>query len=139
MPRYADGLDTAANRYYRERVGINADGASVDDPKDVSTNSHMFGCWETLFAIKQAVELSGYRSRTPGDVAALIETMESFRGFDEGIAHPQGTKEFNGALHQCFGRQFISEVRGGRLEVVHTTSIEDGMYEPEADYTQQSL
>ena len=139
MPRYADGLDTAANRYYRERVGINADGASVDDPKDVSTNSHMFGCWETLFAIKQAVELSGYRSRTPGDVVALIETMESFRGFDEGIAHPQGTKEFNGALHQCFGRQFISEVRGGRLEVVHTTSIEDGMYEPEADYTQQSL
>ena len=47
MPRYAGGLDTAANRLYREKVGINADGASVDDPKDVSTNSHMFGCWET--------------------------------------------------------------------------------------------
>ena len=92
LPRYADGLDTAANRHYRERVGINADGASVDDPKDVSTNSHMFGCWETLYAIKQGVEQSGYRSRTPGDVAALVEAMESFRGFNEGIAHPQGYK-----------------------------------------------
>ena len=139
MPRYASGLDTAANRHYRERVGINADGASVDDPKDVSTNSHMFGCWETLYAIKQGVEQSGYRGRTPGDVAALIEAMESFRGFNEGIGHPQGYKEFNGALHQCYGRQFISEVRGGKLEVVHTTSIEDGKYEPEGDYTQQSL
>ena len=139
MPRYADGLDTEANRHYRERVGINADGASVDDPKDVSTNSHMFGCWETLHVIKQAVEQSGYRSRTPSDVATLIETLESFKGFDEGIAHPQGSKEFSGALHQCYGRQFISEVRGGKLEVVHATSIEDGKYEPEADYTQQSL
>ena len=139
MPRYANGLDTAANRHYRERVGINADGASVDDPKDVSTNSHMFGCWETLYAIKQGVEQSGYRSRTPGDVAALIEAMESFRGFNEGIAHPQGYKEFNGALHQCFGRQFISEVRGGKLEVAHTTSIEDGKYESDTDYTKQSL
>ena len=139
MPRYASGLDTAANRHYRDEVGINADGASVADPKDVSTNSHMFGCWETLYAIKQGVEQSGYRSRTPGDVAALIEAMEGFRGFNEGIAHPQGYKEFNGALHQCYGRQFISEVRGGRLEVVHTTSIEDGKYEPEADYTRQPL
>ena len=139
MPRYANGLDTAASRHYRARVGIDDDGASVDDPKDVSTNSHMFGCWETLYAIKQGVEQSGYRSRTPGDVAALIETMEGFRGFNEGIAHPQGYKEFDGALHQCFGRQFISEVRGGRLEVAHTTSIEDGKYESETDYTRQSL
>ena len=139
MPRYAAGLDTAANRHYREKVGINDDGASVDDPKDVSTNSHMFGCWETLYAIKQGVEQSGYRSRTPKDVAALVEAMEGFRGFNEGLGHPQGYKEFNGALHQCYGRQFISEVRGGKLEVVHTTSIEDGKYEPEADYTRQPL
>ena len=139
LPRYAAGLDTEANRHYRGRVGIDADGASVDDPKDVSTNSHMFGCWETLYAIKLAVEQSGYQSRTEKDVAALIETLESFSGFDEGLGYPQGAMEFNGALHQCYGRQFISEVRDARLQVVHTTSIEDGKYEPEADYTQQSL
>ena len=139
MPRYADGLATEANRHYRERVGINDEGASVDDPKDVSTNSHMFGCWETLFVIKRAVEESGYRRRTPEDVATLIETLEGFERFDEGVAHPQGDKEFSGALHQCYGRQFISEVREGRLAVVHTTSIEDGKYEAEADYTTKPL
>lgn len=139
MPRYADGLDTRYALNYREQVGINADGASAKDPKDVSTNSHMFGCWETLYVIKEAVEQSGYQSRTPKDVAALIETLEGFRGFNEGIGHPQGYKEFNGALHQCYGRQFISKVEGGKLNVVHTTAIEDGKYEPEADYTKQPL
>ena len=139
LPRYAEGLDTAANRHYRAQVGINDEGASIEDPKDVSTNSHMFGCWETLYVIKQAVEQSGYRSRRPGDVAALVEALEAFRGFNEGIAHPQGYKEFNGAVHQCYGRQFISEVRDGRLAVVHATSIEDGQYETEADYRSQPL
>jgi hypothetical protein len=30
-------------------------------------------------------------------------------------------------------------VQDGRLSVVHTTSIEDGLYEAEADYTKMSL
>jgi hypothetical protein len=33
--------------------------------------------------------------------------------------------------------QNISVVENGRLNVVHRTSIEDGIYEPEADYTTQ--
>ncbi|NKC17106.1 MAG: ABC transporter substrate-binding protein [Gammaproteobacteria bacterium] len=139
MPRYAEGYDTPYARHYRDAVGLNAEGASAEDPRDVSTNSHMFGCWETLYAIKQAVEQSGYITRTPRDVAALIETLEGFRGFNEGIGHPQGYKEFDGALHQCFGQQFISRVDGGKLTVVHRTSIEDSQYLAEADYTQQAL
>ena len=137
MPRFADGLSTRANRVYREAVGLDAKGASVDDPKDVSANSHMFACWETLYAIKQGVEQSGYRNKK--DYPALIETMEGFEWFNEGIAHPQGGKRFVGQLHQCFGRQFISKVINGQLGVIHTTSIEDGMYEPEADYMKQAL
>jgi branched-chain amino acid transport system substrate-binding protein len=30
-------------------------------------------------------------------------------------------------------------VKGGKLNVVHTTSIEDGLYESKADYTKQPL
>ena len=111
----------------------------MSDPKDVSTYSHMFGCWETLFVIKRAVEQSGYQSASAEDKAALIETLESFQSFDEGIEHPQGPKMFVGQIHQCFGQQFISRVENGRLKVVHRTTIEDGLYEPEADYTTQPL
>jgi branched-chain amino acid transport system substrate-binding protein len=46
---------------------------------------------------------------------------------------------FNGKIHQVFGSQNISEVKDGKLTVVHKTAIEDGMYEPEADYTTQPL
>ena len=137
MPRYADGLPTAAAAFYRDKVGVDANGASKSDAKDVATYSHMFGCWETLFVIKAAVEQSGYRSGK--DKAALIETLENMKWFNEGIAHPQGGKKFVGELHQCFGQQFISKVENNRLKVVHTTSIEDGLYEPEADYTKQAL
>jgi branched-chain amino acid transport system substrate-binding protein len=38
-----------------------------------------------------------------------------------------------------FGKQFISKVEGAKLNVVHTTSIEDGMYPDEVDYTKQEL
>ena len=92
---------------------------------------------ETMFAIKETVEQSGYRG--PKDYGNLIETLEGFHGFDEGIAHPQGSKLFRGQTHQCHGQQFISKVGGGKFNVIHRTSIEDGLYEPEADYTKQSL
>jgi len=138
-PRYADGYPTPASMFYREKVGVNANGASVSDPKDVSTFSHMFGCWETLYAIKAAVEQSGYRAPAAKDKAALIETLESMEWFNEGIEHPQGHKKFVGKIHQCFGQQFISKVENKKLKVVHRTMIEDGLYEPEADYTTQSL
>ena len=137
MPRYADGSDTAGSRFYRNAVGVDNSGASKSDSKDISAYSHMFGCWETLFAIKEAVEQSGYKSKK--DYSTLIETMEGFTGFNEGIAHPQGAKAFSGKTHQCYGQQFVSKVGNGKLNVIHKTSIADGMYEPETDYTKQSL
>ncbi len=139
MPRYAGGIDTSHERFYRQAVGVDDSGASVDNPKNIATYSHMFGCWETLFFIKDAVEQSGYRERSAKDVAALIETIESFQWLNEGIAHPQGAKKFVGQLHQSFGHQFISKVENKKLNTIYRTSIEDGLYEPEGDYTKQSL
>ena len=138
FPRYAEGSSAHAKNY-RKRVGVNDAGASIADPKDVSTFSHMFGCWETLFTIKQAVEKSGYRDPAPKDYRALIEYLESVKEFPESVGHPQGAKTFNGRLHQCYGHQYVSRVEKQRLKVVHRTKIEDSLYEPEADYTKQAL
>ena len=99
----------------------------------------MFGCWETLFILKQAIEASGYQSATPADKKKLIEATEAMTTFKQGREHPQGDKIFNGKLHQSFGHQSISKVEGSKLKPVHRTSIEDGLYEPEGDYTTQSL
>ncbi|HWK67711.1 MAG TPA: ABC transporter substrate-binding protein [Rhizobiaceae bacterium] len=136
-PRYAQENDSDAQKAYRAAVGIDENGAAVGDPKDVSTAAHMFGCWETLYVIKKAMEDAGYKG--PEDRAKLVEATEALTSFTEGPEHPQGDKTFNGKIHQCFGHQNISKVEGGKLKVVHRTSIEDGMYEPEGDYTTQPL
>ena len=97
----------------------------------------MFGCWETLYIIKKAMEEASYQG--PQDRAKLVEATEAMTEFAEGPEHPQGRKVFNGKIHQVFGSQYISRLEGGRLNVVHKTAIEDGMYEPEGDYTTQPL
>jgi branched-chain amino acid transport system substrate-binding protein len=136
-PRYAQANDSDAQKAYRAAVGIDDNGAAVGDPKDISTAAHMFGCWETLYVIKKAMEDAGYKG--PEDRGKLVEATEALTEFAEGPEHPQGPKTFNGKIHQCFGIQNISKVEGGRLNVVHKTSIEDGVYEPEGDYTTMPL
>lgn len=137
MPRYLQDGASEYEKAYREAVGLDENGASVNDAKDVSTAAHMFGCWETLYIIKAAMEAAGYRG--PEDRAKLVEATEAMTEFPEGAEHPQGAKVFDGKVHQVFGSQNISVVENGRLNVVHRTSIEDGRYEPEADYTTQPL
>ncbi len=137
FPRYASADDTPSKKTYRQKVGVNENGASTQDPKDVATYSHMFGVWETLFVIKDAVEKSGYKS--PSDYKGFIEALEKMESIPEGLGHPQGPKRFVGKLHQAYGHQFVSQVQGKKLKVVFNTKIEDGMYAPEADYTKQPL
>jgi len=136
-PRHAQADQSEYDKRYRAAVGVDDMGASVDDPKDVSTYSHMFGCWETLNVIKAGMEASGYSG--PNDRAALIEAVEAMTDMPHSDDHPQGAKVFNGKTHQTFGHQFISQVTDGKLMVKHTTSIEDGMYADEVDYTTQSF
>ncbi|MEM7321325.1 MAG: ABC transporter substrate-binding protein, partial [Pseudomonadota bacterium] len=137
MPRFAQADQTTHEAAYRAAVGVDGNGASEDDPRDVSTYSHMFGVWETLAIIKQGMEASGYQSA--GDRAGLIEAVEAITDIPESDDHPQGPKVFNGKTHQVFGHQNISRVENGQLIRVHRTSIEDTLYEDEVDYTAQSF
>ncbi|MFT7058215.1 MAG: branched-chain amino acid transport system substrate-binding protein [Pseudorhodobacter sp.] len=123
--------------FYRAAVGVDDNGASVSDAKDVSTYAHMFSTWETLFVIKAGMEAAGYQSTA--DRQKLVEAIEAMTEFPESREHPQGTKMFNGKTHQVFGRQNITKVTDGKLVRVHQTSIEDGLYEDAVDYTTMSF
>lgn len=137
MPRHAQPDQSEHDRFYRDQVGVDARGASVTDPTDISTYAHMFGCWETLYTVKAGMEAAGYRG--PADRPALIEAVEAMTEIPHSREHPQGAKIFNGKTHQVFGHQYISRVEGGRLVKVHTTSIEDTLYPDEVDYTTQPV
>ena len=136
-PRYAQADQSPHDKFYREMVGVDDNGASVSDPKDVSTYAHMFGCWETLHTVKDGMEACDYKG--PADRAKLVEAVEAITDIPHSQAHPQGAKLFNGKTHQVFGHQHISQVEDGKLKVVHTTSIEDTLYPDEVDYTTQPL
>jgi branched-chain amino acid transport system substrate-binding protein len=97
----------------------------------------MFSCWETLFVIKAAMEAADYQG--PDDRQAFVEAIEAMTEMPASQEHPQGDKLFNGKTHQVFGHQHISKVEDGKLAVVHTTSIEDGLYPDEVDYTTQAF
>jgi len=136
-PRYAQANQTEFDKNFRAAVGVDANGASVSDPADVSTYAHMFGCWETLYVIKAGMEAAGYAG--PADRAKLIEAVEAMTTMPASNEHPQGDKLFNGRTHQVFGHQYISKVEGGKLVLQHTSSIEDTLYPDEVDYTTQPL
>lgn len=137
MPRYAQAEQTEYDKLYRAAVGVDENGASVSDPKDISTYAHMFGCWETLYTIKAGMEAAGYQGT--GDRAKLIEAVEAMTDIPASNEHPQGAKLFNGKTHQVFGHQYISKVVDGKLVLQHTTSIKDTFYPDEVDYTTQPL
>ncbi len=136
-PRYVQSNQSSHDKLYRQAVGVDSNGASISDSKDVSTYAHMFGCWETLNIIKAGMEDSGYRG--PEDRAKLIEAVEAMSAMPLSDDHPQGSKIFNGKTHQTFGHQYITRVSEGKLVLAHTTSIEDTFYPDEVDYTTQSF
>jgi len=136
-PRYAQENQSEFDKLYREAVGVDENGASVSDSKDVSTYAHMFGCWETLYIVKAGMEAAGYKG--PQDRQKLIEAVEAMTDMPHSAEHPQGAKLFNGKTHQVFGHQYISKVEGSKLALAHTTSIEDTLYEDEVDYTKQAF
>ncbi len=136
-PRYLQPNAGEFEAAYRAAVGVDDNGASISDPRDVSTYGHMFSVWETLFLIRDAMQAAGYGG--PQDRAAFVEAMEAMSDLPYAFERPQGAKIFNGRTHQVFGHQYITRVGGGRADLAHTTTIEDGFYEDEVDYITRSF
>ena len=142
-PRYAQQSSSEQrnsseyDRFYRKAIGVDANGAAIEDHRDISAYSHMFGCWETLYVIKAGMEAINYRSRA--DHAKLIEAIESLTRWPHSREYPQGDKLFNGKTHQVFGHQYISRLQNGKLNVIFKSSIDDSLYPDATDYTQQPL
>ena len=112
---------------------------AVRDPKDVSTGVAHVRLLGDALRHQAGDGGAGYKAAGRRRQQGLVEATEALTAFPEGNEHPQGDKTFNGKIHQAFGHQNISKVEGGKLKVVHRTAIEDGLYEPEGDYTTQPL
>ena len=137
-PRYAQPSNNDFDANYRKAVGVDDNGASVSDAKDVSTYSHMFGCWETLNIVKRGMEAADYKG--PADRAKLIEAVEAMSDMAPVRRSPPRREKVQRQDAPNLWPPVYFQGRGrSAWPSQHTTSIEDTMYEDEVDYTTQSF
>jgi len=80
----------------------------------VMDKSHGWQSWEDIFAIKQAVEASGYKTRK--DIEGVIRVLEGLQ-MKNSLAHPQGDKLIRKEDHVGIIDCYISRVENGKLTV----------------------
>jgi branched-chain amino acid transport system substrate-binding protein len=76
--------------------------------------SHGWQAWEDIFAIKQAVETSGYKTRK--DIEGVIKALEGMQ-MKNSLGHPQGDKLIRQEDHAGIIDYHISRVENGKFEV----------------------
>ena len=119
-----------------EFYGPGLDNLSLEDAATIANMAPEYGATMGFFPVDQ--KTLDYLNMT-GREEGLIEAVEAMTTMQRSNEHPQGDKLFNGKTHQVFGPQYISKVENNKLVVQHTTSIEDGLYPDEVDYTTQAL
>ena len=91
-PRYAQADDTrGAEVLSRSRSASTTTAPRSATPRTSRPPSHMFGCWETLYVIKKAMEDAGYKG--PEDRAKLVEATEALTAFAEGNGASAGRQD----------------------------------------------
>src|SRR5437588_47495 len=89
FPRQIKAKDDSFHKEFNRLVGIDDVDAREIGGKRVMDKSHGWQAWEDLFALKQAIEASGYKTRK--DVEGVIQALEGMQ-MKNSLAHPQGDK-----------------------------------------------
>ena len=76
--------------------------------------SHGWQAWEDIFAMKQAIEASGYKASK--DIEGAIQALEGMR-MNNSLAHPQGDQMIRKEDHAGIMDCYISRVENGKFEV----------------------
>lgn len=138
-PRRADQVPDELrdfDREYRRRVGITADGFSIDNPKEVVPIADLFGSWQTVFLLKQAAELVNWRGKA--DNPELIRALEGLT-MPASVNFPQGAQFLRSQDHLVFHDHSIERVERGQLTVVARLPRERSLYKTGVDYTKEEF
>jgi branched-chain amino acid transport system substrate-binding protein len=134
FPRRLASFDTPYTRAFREAVGMDPEGSEVGNPAQVYAHHANYANWETIFALKRAIEETGWESRE--DHPELIKALEGME-FKESYEFPQGDKFIRAEDHQAFMKHFIEKFEDGKMVVIAETPVEAGLYPPEVDFTKE--
>jgi branched-chain amino acid transport system substrate-binding protein len=114
FPRMLKAKDDEFHKEFNKRLGIDDVDAREIGGQRVMDKSHGWQSWEDIFALKQAIEKSGYKTRK--DVEGVIQALEGME-MKNSLDHPQGDKVIRKEDHVGIIDCYISRVEGGKLEV----------------------
>jgi len=114
FPRMLKHKDDSFHKEHNQLIGIDDVHARELNGKRVMDKSHAWQSWEDIFALKQAIETSGYKTRK--DVEGVIQVLEGMQ-MKNSLAHPQGDKLIRKEDHAGIIDSYISRVESGRFEV----------------------
>ena len=114
FPRMLKAKNDEFHKEFNKLIGIDDVNAREIGGTRVMDKSHGWQAWEDIFAIKQAVEASGYKTRK--DVEGVIQALEGMQ-MKNSLAHPQGDKMIRKEDHVGIIDCYISRVENGKLEV----------------------
>jgi branched-chain amino acid transport system substrate-binding protein len=114
FPRQLKHKNDEFHRQFIEHIGIDEVHAREKGGSRVMDKSHAWQCWEDMFAIKQAIEASGYKTRK--DMEGALRALEGLQ-MKNSLGHPQGDKYIRKEDHAGIIDCYISRVENGRFEV----------------------
>jgi branched-chain amino acid transport system substrate-binding protein len=114
FPRQVKHKDDAFHREFVKLMGIDEVHGREKGGSRVIDKSHAWQSWEDMFAIKQAIEASGYKGRK--DMEGAIRALEGLQ-MKNSIGHPQGDKIIRKEDHAGIIDCYISRVENGKFEV----------------------
>ena len=134
-PTRLEGLNTRFNKEYRTLINVDEDG------KEIGTGIYFvlaydWAVWEPLFAVKAAIEKSGWKGKA--DNPSLIKTLEGM-AFKESLEFPQGDMYIRAQDHRTVTGLYVEQIQKGTLKVVTKVSAKDADYPPLVDRTKESF
>jgi branched-chain amino acid transport system substrate-binding protein len=122
FPRMLSSKDDEYHREFNKRLQIDDMDARQIGGQAVMDKSHCWQAWEDLFALKQAIEKSGYKTRK--DVEGVIQALEGME-MKNSLGHPQGDKFIRKEDHVGIMDCYISRVVNGKLALQKRVPKED--------------
>lgn len=134
-PTRLEGLNTKYNKEFRELIGVDPDGKEIRTGK-YFVLAYDWAVWEPFFALKMAIEKSGWKSRL--DTPKVIKTLEGM-SFKESLEFPQGDKYIRAEDHATITGLYVEQIQKGEIKVVARISAKDATPPPAVNHSKEPL
>lgn len=122
FPRMLKYKDDAFHKEHNRLMDIDDVDAREKTSTRVMAKSHAWQSWENVFALKQAIESTGWKTKK--DDLLVIEALEGLV-MENSLGHPQGAKRLRKEDHSGIIDCYISRIEDNKFEVKKKVTKEE--------------